>query len=126
MLVTFLVFAATALLGLIIAIIWFRPVRKKRPNVNLSPVPNRDHFQRIAKVSTVPGLDPRDNETGNIQDIPEAGSFHEFLSDLHGEFGEVASFWYGPQYCVSVANADTFRDIQALTDRPGTSKFPYI
>lgn len=70
-------------------------------------------------MSTVPGLNPRDEVTGNVDDISDAGSFHEFLVDLHEIYGPVASFWFGKQYCVSVSNANTFKDVQNLFDRPG-------
>lgn len=44
---------------------------------------------------------------------------HEFLVGLHERFGEVASFWFGTQYCVSVASARLFKEVQVLFDRPG-------
>ena len=58
---------------------------------------------------------------GNLQDISSAGSLHEFLVDLHDKFGPVASFWFGQEFCISVSNPFTFKEIQSLFDRP--SKF---
>ena len=69
-------------------------------------------------MSTVPGLDPSDDSKGNLEDINAAGSFHEFLVDLHEDFGPIASFWFGSKFCVSVANTATFKEIQNLFDRP--------
>lgn len=55
---------------------------------------------------------------GNIPDITQAGSFHEFLVDLHEKFGSIASFWYGAQFCVSLGEWKLFKDVVQLTDRP--------
>merc|ERR1712141_323850 len=98
MLVTFLIFASTIIVGLLGLLIYFSP--------------------RSGRISTVPGLDPSDNLEGNIQDISAAGSLHEFLVDLHDKFGPVASFWFGQEFCISVSNPFTFKEIQSLFDRP--------
>ena len=37
---------------------------------------------------------------------------------LHHQHGPVASFWFGPQFCVSVGSASAFKDIQNLFDLP--------
>ena len=86
--------------------------------------------------TTIPGLEPSDKKwllclfcsktnilctflrLGNIQDLKAAGSLHEFLSNLHGRFGELASFWMGKQLCVSVASSKLFKEVQVLFDRP--------
>ena len=104
MLVTFVVFAVSFILGIIGPLIYLAPKSK-------------------ANMSTVPGLNASDETLGNLDDITAAGSFHQFLSQLHEKFGPIASFWYGPQYCVSVCNAQGFKDIQYLTDRPGMFLF---
>nr|AKH03540.1 cytochrome P450 20A1 [Paracyclopina nana] len=98
MIVTFLIFALTFILFLLGVLFYLAP--------------------RSKNVTTIPGLDPSDDISGNIDDITAAGSFHEFLVDLHDKFGPVASFWYGPKYCISVASAPAFKDVQHLTDRP--------
>ena len=82
-------------------------------------------FQKSRQVSTIPGLDPSDDIKGNVDDISAAGSFHEFLVNLHEKFGPIASFWVGQQFYVSVANSVTFKEIQKLFDRP-TILFDFI
>lgn len=55
---------------------------------------------------------------GNLSDINDAGSLHEFLVDLHERFGPIASFWWGKQYTVSIASPDLFKEHQHVFDRP--------
>ena len=55
---------------------------------------------------------------GNLGDIAKAGSLHEFLLDLHKQFGPIASFWWGPTYVVSIANAEMFKQHHNVFDRP--------
>ena len=74
-------------------------------------------------MSTIPGLDPSDDVKGNLEDINDSGSFHQFLIELHEKFGPISSFWYGTHFCVSVANAVTFREVQKLFDRPSEFTF---
>ena len=66
----------------------------------------------------MPGLEPTDERTGNLDDISQAGSFHEFLEALHETHGPIASFWYKTQYCVSVSTPSGFKAVQRLFDRP--------
>ena len=47
-----------------------------------------------------------------------AGSMHQFLLTLHAKYGPVASFWYGPHYCISIGNADIMKQVKHLFDRP--------
>ena len=54
---------------------------------------------------------------GNLGDISKAGSLHEFLTDLHKEYGPIASFWWGKMYTISIASADLFEEQQHLFDR---------
>ena len=61
---------------------------------------------------------------GNLGDISKAGSFHEFLVDLHKEFGPIASFWWGRKYTVSIASAELFEEITLVFDRP--CKLTYV
>ncbi|XP_067649589.1 cytochrome P450 20A1-like [Haliotis asinina] len=95
----FLIFAATFVVGLIIAVIYISP-------------------KSSAKGTTVPGLSPTTTEDGNIADINRAGSLHEFLMDLHKQFGPIASFWMGPQLVVSIGSAELFKQHQNVFDRP--------
>lgn len=46
---------------------------------------------------------------GNLQDIVDRGSLHEFLVGLHEQFGPVASFWFGRQPVVSLGSVDPLR-----------------
>ncbi|XP_044044658.1 cytochrome P450 20A1 [Siniperca chuatsi] len=56
------------------------------------------------RASGIPGLNPTDEKDGNLQDIVNRGSLHEFLVSLHQEFGSVASFWFGGQPVVSLGS----------------------
>ena len=60
---------------------------------------------------------------GNFEDIQDAGSLHEFLMDLHAEYGPLASFWWGTQLVVSIASPEMFDEVKALFDRPSTYCF---
>lgn len=46
---------------------------------------------------------------GNLQDIVNRGSLHEFLVSLHQEFGPVASFWFGSRPVVSLGSVQQLR-----------------
>ncbi|XP_052805884.1 cytochrome P450 20A1-like [Mya arenaria] len=94
----FAIFAVVFVLGLIGAVIYLYPSSK-------SP-------------STVPGLDPVNKEDGNLGDIARAGSLHEFLMQLHEDYGPVASFWWGPTYTVSICEEDLFKQHTNVFDRP--------
>ncbi|XP_071386654.1 cytochrome P450 20A1 isoform X2 [Centroberyx affinis] len=58
------------------------------------------------RASGIPGLNPTDEKDGNLQDIVNRGSLHEFLVSLHQEFGPVASFWFGGRPVVSLGSVD--------------------
>uniref|UniRef100_A0A1A8PVK0 Abl-interactor 2b n=1 Tax=Nothobranchius rachovii TaxID=451742 RepID=A0A1A8PVK0_9TELE len=58
------------------------------------------------RASGVPGLYPTDEKDGNLQDIVNKGSLHEFLVSLHQEFGSVASFWFGGRPVVSLGSVN--------------------
>ena len=55
---------------------------------------------------------------GNLSDIANAGSLHEFLLHLHQKFGPIASFWIHKLYVVSIASAKLFEEHQHTFDRP--------
>lgn len=59
--------------------------------------------------SGVPGLNPTEEKDGNLPDIVNKGSLHEFLVGLHDEFGSVASFWFGRRAVVSLGAVDQLR-----------------
>ncbi|KAM4698552.1 cytochrome P450 20A1 [Rhinophrynus dorsalis] len=57
----------------------------------------------------IPGLAPTEEKDGNLQDIVNSGSLHEFLVNLHEKFGPVASFWFGRRLVVSLGSLDLLR-----------------
>ncbi|XP_075036260.1 cytochrome P450 20A1 [Mixophyes fleayi] len=57
----------------------------------------------------IPGLAPTEEKDGNLQDIVNRGSLHEFLVNLHEKFGPVASFWFGRRLVVSLGSLDLLR-----------------
>ncbi|XP_061533064.1 cytochrome P450 20A1 isoform X1 [Phycodurus eques] len=61
------------------------------------------------RASDIPGLSPTDEKDGNLQDIVNRGSLHEFLVALHEEFGSVASFWFGRRLVVSLGSVNQLR-----------------
>ncbi|KAM7375458.1 hypothetical protein PAMA_014526 [Pampus argenteus] len=61
------------------------------------------------RASGIPGLNPTDEKDGNLQDIVNRGSLHEFLVSLHQEFGSVASFWFGGRPVVSLGSVHQLR-----------------
>uniref|UniRef100_A0A3Q4HDS2 Cytochrome P450, family 20, subfamily A, polypeptide 1 n=1 Tax=Neolamprologus brichardi TaxID=32507 RepID=A0A3Q4HDS2_NEOBR len=58
------------------------------------------------RASGIPGLNPTDEKDGNLQDIIDRGSLHEFLVGLHDEYGSVASFWFGGRPVVSLGSVN--------------------
>ncbi|XP_052277109.1 cytochrome P450 20A1-like [Dreissena polymorpha] len=68
-------------------------------------------FSRVAAIKRryqVPGLNRESIKEGNLPRMVAAGSVHAFLEQLHAQFGPVASFWWGPRYCVSVCEQGAF------------------
>ncbi|XP_039998517.1 cytochrome P450 20A1 [Xiphias gladius] len=61
------------------------------------------------RASGIPGLNPTDEKDGNLQDIVNRGSLHEFLVSLHQEYGSVASFWFGGRPVVSLGSVNQLR-----------------
>ncbi|XP_048857721.1 cytochrome P450 20A1 isoform X2 [Brienomyrus brachyistius] len=59
--------------------------------------------------SGIPGLTPTEEKDGNLQDIVNKGSLHEFLVSLHDRFGPAASFWFGRRPVVSLGSVDLLR-----------------
>ncbi|KAM9305149.1 cytochrome P450 20A1 [Gastrophryne carolinensis] len=57
----------------------------------------------------IPGLSPTEEKDGNLQDIVNRGSLHEFLVTLHERFGPVASFWFGRRLVVSLGSLDLLK-----------------
>ncbi|KAJ8350727.1 hypothetical protein SKAU_G00258570 [Synaphobranchus kaupii] len=61
------------------------------------------------RASGIPGLNPTEEKDGNLQDIVNRGSLHDFLVSLHDRFGPVASFWFGRCPVVSLGSVDLLR-----------------
>ena len=68
--------------------------------------------------SDVPGMQATSKEMGNLEDIGKYGSLHKFLLHLHHTYGEIASFWFGTQFVVSITAPDMFKEQQKIFDRP--------
>ena len=94
----FAIFAVTVIIALIVAIVFLYPGSKR--------------------VTTIPGPDIIDPLEGNLPDVASAGSLHEFLSQLHENYGDIVHFWIGPQLVVSVATPELFRQTAQVFDRP--------
>ncbi|XP_034533972.1 cytochrome P450 20A1 [Notolabrus celidotus] len=73
------------------------------------------------KASGIPGLNPTDEKDGNLQDIVNRGSLHEFLVSLHQQFGPVASFWFGGRPVVSLGSVQQLR--QHINPNHATDSF---
>ncbi|KAK3108521.1 hypothetical protein FSP39_009786 [Pinctada imbricata] len=71
-----------------------------------------------SKPSSIPGPDPSTEQDGNLPDISRAGSLHEYLLDLHKTYGDIASFWMGRQFVVSICSPELFKEHQNVFDRP--------
>ncbi|XP_028320210.1 cytochrome P450 20A1 [Gouania willdenowi] len=85
----FAIFAVTLVVVLVVAVLYLYPSSRK--------------------ASGIPGLNPTDEKDGNLQDIVNKGSLHEFLLSLHQDFGSVASFWFGGRPVVSLGSVDLLR-----------------
>ncbi|XP_077371402.1 cytochrome P450 20A1 [Festucalex cinctus] len=85
----FAIFAVTFIVVLVGAIVYLYPSSRR--------------------ASDIPGLNPTDEKDGNLPDIVNRGSLHEFLVALHEEFGSVASFWFGRRLVVSLGSVNQLR-----------------
>ncbi|KAG8229876.1 hypothetical protein J437_LFUL008267 [Ladona fulva] len=95
----FVIFAVTFVAVLLVAVLYLYPASRKRP-------------------TSIPGPDPSDPKDGNLPDIQLAGGLHNYLAELHDEYGPMASFWHGSQLVVSVASPEAFSDQAHAFDRP--------
>ncbi|OCT61314.1 hypothetical protein XELAEV_18047341mg [Xenopus laevis] len=66
-------------------------------------------FKSSSQACGIPGLAPTEEKDGNLQDIVNSGSLHEFLVNLHERFGPVASFWFGRWLVVSFGSLDLLK-----------------
>uniref|UniRef100_A0A2R9CC69 Cytochrome P450 family 20 subfamily A member 1 n=1 Tax=Pan paniscus TaxID=9597 RepID=A0A2R9CC69_PANPA len=87
----FAIFAVTFLLALVGAVLYLYPVSAvlalwgpgRRPSLSVAD--------------------------GNLPDIVNSGSLHEFLVNLHEKYGPVVSFWFGRRLVVSLGTVDVLK-----------------
>uniref|UniRef100_K1QQY1 Cytochrome P450 20A1 n=1 Tax=Magallana gigas TaxID=29159 RepID=K1QQY1_MAGGI len=75
-------------------------------------------FPRRKRSTTIPGPNPATKEGGNLEDIRKAGSLHEYLIDLHKQYGDITAFWMGQEFVVSICSPELFKQHSAVFDRP--------
>ncbi|XP_005998899.1 cytochrome P450 20A1 isoform X2 [Latimeria chalumnae] len=85
----FVIFAITFLIILISAVLYLYPASRQ--------------------ASGIPGLTPTEEKDGNLPDIVSKGSLHEFLVNLHEQYGPAASFWFGKRLVVSLGSMDLLK-----------------
>ncbi|XP_071966177.1 cytochrome P450 20A1-like [Antedon mediterranea] len=95
---SFVIFAVTFTIGLLIAVFYFYP--------------------GSTRSTTIPGPSPSDPKDGNLADVGAAGSLHQYLKKLHDEHGEIVSLWLGRQMYVSLASPDLWKAHMKVFDRP--------
>ncbi|XP_007888818.1 cytochrome P450 20A1 [Callorhinchus milii] len=62
------------------------------------------------QASGIPGMAPTEEKDGNLPDIVNTGSLHQFLVSLHEKYGSMASFWFGRRLVVSLGSVDLLRE----------------
>ncbi|XP_007933197.1 cytochrome P450 20A1 [Orycteropus afer afer] len=82
----FAIFAVTFLLALVGAVLYLYPASRQSAGI--------------------PGITPTEEKDGNLPDIVNSGSLHEFLVNLHERYGCVVSFWFGRHLVVSLGTVD--------------------
>ncbi|XP_077010901.1 cytochrome P450 20A1 isoform X2 [Tamandua tetradactyla] len=85
----FAIFAVTFLLALVGAVLYLYPASRQ--------------------AAGIPGITPTEEKDGNLPDIVNSGSLHEFLVNLHERYGSVVSFWFGRRLVVSLGTVDVLK-----------------
>ncbi|XP_030885330.1 LOW QUALITY PROTEIN: cytochrome P450 20A1 [Leptonychotes weddellii] len=85
----FAIFAVTFLLALVAAVLYLYPASRQ--------------------AAGIPGITPTEEKDGNLPDIVNSGSLHEFLVNLHERYGPVVSFWFGRRLVVSLGTVDVLK-----------------
>ncbi|XP_074155101.1 cytochrome P450 20A1 isoform X1 [Sminthopsis crassicaudata] len=85
----FAIFAVTFLLVLVGAVLYLYPASRQ--------------------ASGIPGITPTEEKDGNLPDIVNSGSLHEFLVNLHERYGPVVSFWFGRRLVVSLGTINALK-----------------
>lgn len=75
-------------------------------------------YKSSKNITTIPGPEPIDLLEGNLADIKACGSLHQFLLKLHEEYGDIACFWYGSSFCVSLSTPKLFQSFSSAFDKP--------
>ncbi|XP_011902976.1 PREDICTED: cytochrome P450 20A1 isoform X2 [Cercocebus atys] len=65
--------------------------------------------QAFRQAAGIPGITPTEEKDGNLPDIVNSGSLHEFLVNLHERYGPVVSFWFGRRLVVSLGTVDVLK-----------------
>ncbi|CAG0882950.1 unnamed protein product [Darwinula stevensoni] len=55
---------------------------------------------------------------GNLGDISSAGGLHDYLVELHEEFGDIVSFWWGKELVISLGSPDLLKETAHMFNRP--------
>ncbi|XP_039326063.1 cytochrome P450 20A1 isoform X2 [Saimiri boliviensis] len=66
-------------------------------------------LQASRQAAGIPGITPTEEKDGNLPDIVNSGSLHEFLVNLHERYGPVVSFWFGGRLVVSLGTVDVLK-----------------
>ncbi|XP_038319487.1 cytochrome P450 20A1 isoform X2 [Canis lupus baileyi] len=85
----FAIFAVTFLLTLVAAVLYLYPASRQ--------------------AAGIPGITPTEEKDGNLPDIVNSGSLHEFLVNLHERYGPVVSFWFGRRLVVSLGTVEVLK-----------------
>mmetsp|Transcript_45055 Transcript_45055/g.51764 ORF Transcript_45055/g.51764 Transcript_45055/m.51764 type:complete len:489 (-) Transcript_45055:124-1590(-) len=70
------------------------------------------------KVKLPPGPICKDKKMGNLADMGKAGSLHEYLIQLHNQYGSVVSFQFGEMLVVSLGSPKAMNSVARVFDRP--------
>ncbi|XP_065836186.1 cytochrome P450 20A1-like [Oscarella lobularis] len=107
----FAIFAFTAVVGLIIILVLLLPDKKDAKA-------NEWRSQTKYNPHGIPGAPKSDEKLGNLGDVAQSGSLHQYLLNLHERCGSIAAFWWQNTLVVSLASPDLFRQTSRLFDRP--------
>ncbi|XP_055329465.1 cytochrome P450 20A1-like [Paramacrobiotus metropolitanus] len=73
---------------------------------------------KTPRASKIPGPPIADKAEGNVPELREAGTIHDYLSELHDEYGPIVGFYLRDLYVVSIGSAELFEEHAQLFDRP--------
>nr|XP_008515618.1 PREDICTED: cytochrome P450 20A1 isoform X1 [Equus przewalskii]XP_023478213.1 cytochrome P450 20A1 isoform X1 [Equus caballus] len=99
--------------------VWYRREEAQGPSPGFSNVEKlrkksrqrrlRRSSQASRQAAGIPGVPPTEEKDGNLPDIVNSGSLHEFLVHLHERYGPVVSFWFGRRLVVSLGTVDVLK-----------------